>query len=216
MAGELLSVWNGSDGELLDRMLEFYPDSPPRAVLDCTYNTGRMWKGSKWADKVVGMDIDPSVQPHIVDDNRVMKFIGDASQDVAVYDPPHVPNQGRDRKKDFQERFGLTVKAGKEEGYSLRHTHGLVLKQVKRVLVPGGVLFAKIADYVHNHRYSWAVFDFVQAVKEVGMVPCDMIVKVRKGPIQDPRWVNRHHARRTHCSWVVVRNGSKCERGKCK
>ena len=30
----------------------------------------------------------------------------DESFDVVVYDPPHIPNHGLDRTKDFNRRFG--------------------------------------------------------------------------------------------------------------
>ena len=53
----LSSVWEGTDGELLERILEFYPSIDPEPILDATYNAGRFWKGSK--RKVWSMDIDP-------------------------------------------------------------------------------------------------------------------------------------------------------------
>jgi SAM-dependent methyltransferase len=209
---EFLSVWPGTDAALLDKMLTFYPNWPPLFILDCTYNAGRMWKGSRYAQTVVGMDINPAVKPHLVDDNRTMSSIRDEVCDVVVYDPPHVPNQGRDNKKDFVERFGLNVKAGKDEGWSLGHTHLPVLQQCKRVLKPKGLVLAKVCDYVHNHRYTWGLCDFIAAVKAAGMTPCDLIIKTRKGPIVDPKWKVRHHVRRCHVYWVVCRNGDCCER----
>jgi hypothetical protein len=38
-------------------------------------------------------------------------------------------------------------------------------------------VLAKIADLVHNHRYQWQQVDFINAVREVGMTPCDMMIK---------------------------------------
>ncbi len=40
------SVWERSDGELLEAMLSFYPTIKPEPILDATYNAGRFWKGS--------------------------------------------------------------------------------------------------------------------------------------------------------------------------
>src|SRR5438105_1386062 len=51
------SVWEGSDGELLELMFKFYGVIPPEPILDATYNAGRFWKSSK--REVVSMDIDP-------------------------------------------------------------------------------------------------------------------------------------------------------------
>ena len=205
----LPSVWHEGDAELLDRMLAFYPAESPRRILDATVNAGRFWRGSD--HKVVGLDIIHSHQPHVVGDNRLMPF-ADACFDAVVYDPPHVPNQGRDKSKDFNDRFGLTLKAGRDQGYNLSHLYPPFLAEAHRVLRQGGVLFCKIADYVHNHRFQWAHIDLIAAAKEVGFTPCDCIVKVRKGPIASPKWKNAHHARRHHCYWIVLRKSNKCEK----
>jgi len=41
------------------------------------------------------MDIDSRYRPNVVGDNRRMPFM-DECFDVVVYDPPHIPNQGKD------------------------------------------------------------------------------------------------------------------------
>ena len=92
----LSSVWERSDGELLDAMLAFYPAIDPHPILDATYNTGRIWRGSAWAERVVSMDIDPQHNPQIVADNREMQGVRSRHYGVVVYDPPHVGPQGRD------------------------------------------------------------------------------------------------------------------------
>jgi hypothetical protein len=51
------SVWEGTDGELLEAMFGFYPSIDPEPILDSTYNAGRFWRGSM--RRVVSMDIDP-------------------------------------------------------------------------------------------------------------------------------------------------------------
>jgi hypothetical protein len=79
------------------------------------------------------------------------------------------------------------------------------------VLRPEGVLFAKIADYVHIHRIQWAHVDFLAAAQAARFTPCDLIVKVRTGPINDPKWKRAHHARRQHAFWIVCRKSKKCE-----
>ncbi|MBI3822842.1 MAG: hypothetical protein HY289_09215, partial [Planctomycetes bacterium] len=88
-------------------MLEFYPAKKPKRILDATYNSGRFWKGS--TRKIISMDINPRFSPMIVADNQQMP-LADECMDVVVYDPPHVPNQGKDRSKDFSIRFGLIIK----------------------------------------------------------------------------------------------------------
>lgn len=204
----LASVWHGEDAELLERLLDFYPRKRPRRILDATVNGGRFWRGSK--RPVIGLDIDASHRPAIVADNAMMPFL-DSSFDVVVYDPPHIPNQGKDRSKDFNTRFGLVLRSSKENHYSFTHTFPPFVREAFRVLKPEGILLCKITDYVHHHRYQWAHIEFINAAQGVGLMPCDCIVKVRKGPIIDPKWKNAHHSRRQHCYWLVFRKSNKCE-----
>ena len=154
------SVWEGSDGELLEQILSFYPSIPPEPILDSTYNRGRFWKGS--SRRIVSMDIDPKFNPMIVGDNRKMEGIPDAAFGVVVYDPPHVGPQGRDKsRKKFDEDFGATVACGKEQGWKLSYLYPPFLQQAKRVLKPKGLLLAKITDMVNCHRSQWAHCDFM-------------------------------------------------------
>jgi len=204
----LPSVWFGDDALLLEKMLCFYPHKEPKDILDATINSGRFWRGSH--RKVIGMDIDSRFARDIHADNCNMPC-EDASFDVIVYDPPHIPNQGKDRSKDFNDRFGLTLKASADNGYNFTHTFRPFLGEAYRVLRKDGVLFCKIADYVHGHRFQWAHVELVNAAVEVGFTPCDCIVKIRKGPITDPKWKKAHHARRQHCYWIVLRKSKKCE-----
>jgi SAM-dependent methyltransferase len=189
-------------------MLRFYSRIPPERILDATVNTGRFWRGSKRS--VIGLDSDFAHRPRVVGDNRHLPFT-DASMDAVVYDPPHVPNQGKDRSKDFNSRFGLVLKSPATNGYNLSHLYPPFVQEAYRVLRPEGILFCKIADYVHGHRFQWAHIELTQAAAAVGFCPCDCIVKIRKGPIVSPRWKNAHHARRSHCYWLVFRKSSKCE-----
>lgn len=204
----LTSVWYGEDAELLEKMLAFYPRKAPKLILDATMNAGRFWQGSK--RKVIGMDIDQNHCPDIVGDNMRMPF-KNGCFDVVVYDPPHIPNQGKDKEKDFNTRFGLVLKSSVQQGYNLSHLYPPFVSQAYRVLKREGILLAKIADYVHGHRFQWAHVELINAAVAAGFTACDCIVKVRKGPITDPRWKKAHHARRHHCYWVVFRKSAKCE-----
>lgn len=205
------SVWEGSDGELLELMLGFYPSIPPEPILDSTYNRGRFWKAS--TRRVISMDIDPKFNPMIVGDNREMKGIPDAAYGVVVYDPPHVGPQGRDKsRKKFDEDFGATVECGKEQGWTLSYLYPPFLKQAKRVLKPRGLLLAKITDMVNSHRSQWAHCDFMRMAADAGFTVCDLIVKVRTGPMVSTKWKTAHHARKRHCFWIICRNGPSCER----
>lgn len=204
----LASVWFGDDAELIERLLNFYPRRVPAAILDATVNGGRFWRESKRA--VIGLDIEAQHHPTIVADNTAMPF-RDESFEAIVYDPPHIPNQGRDRSKDFNTRFGLVLRSSKENHYTFSHTFPGFTREAYRVLTGEGILLCKIADYVHHHRYQWAHIEFINAAREAGLTPCDCIVKIRKGPIIDPKWKRAHHSRRQHCYWLIFRKSGKCE-----
>jgi SAM-dependent methyltransferase len=204
----LPSIWDGDDAELLERLLSFYPHRRPKRILDATMNGGRFWRGS--TRPVIGMDIESRYRPAVVGDNAQMPFRAEAF-DVLVYDPPHIPNQGKDKQKDFHDRFGLGGKSSKEQGYTFTHTYPPFVKEALRVLKPEGILLCKITDYIHNHRYQWAHVEFVQAAKDAGFRACDCIIKIRKGPIIDPKWNVAHHTRRQHAYWLVFRKSDKCE-----
>lgn len=204
----LESVWEGADSELLEKLLEFYPRRAPKRILDATVNGGRFWRGSR--RPVIGLDVERAHKPTIVGDNTRMPFREQAF-DVVVYDPPHVPNQGKDKSKDFNTRFGLVLRSSKETHYSFSHTYPPFLREAYRVLKPEGILLCKISDYVHDHQYHWAHVDLVQAAQAAGFRPCDCIIKIRKGPIIDPKWKTAHHSRRRHCYWLVLRKSEDCE-----
>ena len=205
------SVWEGNDGDLLEAMLQFYPVIDPHPILDATYNAGRFWAGSH--RHVVSMDIDPKYEPAIVADNREMPGVEDDSFAVVVYDPPHVGPQGRDKScKRFDVDFGATIACGKEHDWTLSYLYPRFLAQANRVLKPGGLLFAKITDMVNNHRSRWPHVDFMCMAEQAGFVVCDLVVKVRNGPMQSSRWKTAHHARKRHCFWIICRNGTRCER----
>jgi SAM-dependent methyltransferase len=204
----LSSVWYGTDAELLEKMLTFYPRKAPKRILDATVNSGRFWEGS--VRPVVGLDIDPKHRPDVVADNRKMPF-KDHCFEVVIYDPPHIPNQGKDRRKDFNTRFGLVLKSPAANGYNFSHLYPPFLREAYRVLRPEGILLCKIADYIHGHRFQWAHVELMKTAIEVGFTACDCIVKIRQGPIVDPRWKTAHHARRHHCYWLVFRKSDKCE-----
>jgi hypothetical protein len=205
------SVWEGSDSELLERMFRFYPVIPVEPILDATYNSGRFWKGS--LRQVISMDIDPKYKPMIVGDNREMKGVPSAHFGVVVFDPPHVGPQGRDKsRKRFDVDFGATVECGKAQNWNLSYLYPPFLKQAKRVLKTDGLLLAKITDMVNNHRSKWPHVDFIRMAEEAGFTVCDLIVKIRKGPMVSNKWENAHHARKRHSFWIVCRNSQECER----
>jgi hypothetical protein len=203
------SVWIGKDSGLLDAMFDFYAPTALR-IIDVCCNARRMWKGATWGAKVVGYDRDPAVMPDVVCSWEAMPD-APGSVDVLVYDPPHMPTAG-----------GTPASIGSKRGWGLQHSvnadnisslHAPFLAEAKRVLKDDGLVFAKVKDYIHNHRYQWNLEMLNAEVRASGLVPCDLIIKRDPcgGNLKSGRWQKAHHAKNTHCFWLVIRKSSRCE-----
>jgi hypothetical protein len=203
------SVWIGKDAPLLDAMFDFYQPTAVR-VIDVCCNARRMWKGSKWGQRVAYYDADSGQKPDVVTEWSALPDAS-GSVDVLVYDPPHMPIASASAKSfdQYVENYGLGRSV---KGDNIAQMHAPFLAEAKRVLRYDGLIFAKIKDYVHNHRYQWNLEHFNAAVRAAGMTPCDLIIKRDPcgGNLKSGRWKKAHHARNSHCYWVVVRNG-RCE-----
>lgn len=203
------SIVNGRDYEVLRLMLGFY-GWPGAQVIDVTANTRKMWKGVDWPS-VTFSDIDPSVAPDIIADFRALP-VEDESFDIVVFDPPHLPAAAASPASDkrFVANYGLSF-APKADNVS--EYHAPFLSEAKRILRSDGLIFTKIKDYVHNHKYQWSLVDFITAVRaQEGLTACDLIIKrdPSGGGLKSGRWERAHHVRNCHCWWVIVRKG-RCE-----
>lgn len=207
----LSSVWDGNDADLIEKMLEFYSAIPPEPILDSTFNAGRFWAGS--TRTVESMDIKPVREVTYECDNQAMPGVPSDRFGCVVYDPPHVGANGRDKsKKGFDRDYGAHVVALKAEKYTLSFLYPKFLEQAYRVLKQEGLLLAKITDQVNNHRSRWAHVDFINMAEAAGFTVCDLIVKIRNGPMMSSKWINSHHARKRHCFWIVCRKSKGCEK----
>lgn len=212
MTERISSIIYGTDPVVLQAMLSFYiPEGGVAA--DVTCNARRMWQGVTWAGQVTYCDVNPDVKPDIVADFRALPFADD-SLDLLVFDPPHLPAASASKEAlrgvtGYRAEFGLDLAP---EGDNVASLFAPFLTEARRVLRPGGLVFAKLKDYVHNHRYQWMLCEFVAAVRAAGLTPCDLIVKQDPcgGNLKSGRWKKVHHARNAHCWFVVVRKG-RCE-----
>ncbi len=203
------SVIEGRDPDVLDALFGFY-HRPEGKIVDLTCNRRRMWQGLN-TQNVTFCDIDPMVEPDIVCDFRKTPF-KDGEVSVIVFDPPHLPSAaGTDKSlKHFVSNYGLDKSVA---GDNINSVFETFLLEAVRILVPDGLAFCKLADFVHNHKYQWTLVDFVSAIKAVPeLTATDLIIKRDPcaGNLKSGRWVKNHHARRAHCWWVIIRKG-KCE-----
>lgn len=205
------SVLYGTDSEVLPILISLHAKSEPN-ILDCTYNVGNIWKGTNY--KPLRMDIDSSFDLDVVGDFRNMPF-SDASFDIILFDPPHLPSSAAspNSSKIWEKRYGINNEGRK--GDNVSELFLPFLKEAKRVLADDGIVLCKISDLIHNHCYQWQHVDFINACRDVGLIPCDMMIKCdpKAGNLKSSKWKKVYHLRKAHCYWIVVRKGT-CERPK--
>jgi hypothetical protein len=204
------SLLLGKDYEALTILLPMHCRVSAPEILDVTYNKGTMWQGTDY--KPTRMDIDSSFEVDIVGDFTEIPFPS-ACFDVLVFDPPHLPIAAATEhsSKMWEKRYGITAEREKADHVGAYFLPFLL--EAKRVLRKDGIILAKIADLTHNHRYQWQHVTFINAVQEVGMTACDMLIKgdPNAGNLKSSKWKNTYHLRKAHCYWIVVRNSEKCE-----
>lgn len=218
MTGRILnkrpkSVLHGKDSEAIDTLIAVHCEVLDPKVLDCTYNKGKMWRGSAY--RPISMDITPEFSVDVLADFTSMPFALHAL-DVIVFDPPHLPVASKNSSCIWEEQYGLTADDPKllRSGDNVSLMFLPFLKEAQRVLKVGGIVLAKIADIVHNHRYQWQHVDLINAAMSLGMTPCDLMVKtsVSSGNLSSSKWKNVYHLRRSHSYWIVIRNAPYDER----
>lgn len=207
----------GTDPDALEILLQVH-GVPNADILDCTYNTGKMWRGIRQNYRITTLDIDPVYGTDYVGDFRCLSMIvGAAAFDVLIFDPPHLPMASASEHSSgiWREQYGLTD--GENTGRDGDNVSELFLPffhQASKVLRPDGVVLCKIVDLVHNHRYQWQHVDLILAARQASLTPCDLLVKIDPcgGNLKSSKWKHVHHLRRNHCFWIVLRNSLRCER----
>lgn len=208
------SVLFGNDSEAIDILIDIHCETLDPYILDCTYNKGVMWK--KTIKKPLATDINPLYKTDIIADFTTLPFKAD-SFDVIVFDPPHIPSDAasKNASKLWYDRYGITEdESGLRTGDNVNGQFYPFLIESQRVLRHGGLVLAKIADIIHNHKYQWQHVALINDAVALGMQPCDMLIKTTpsSGNMISGKWENVYHLRRSHSYWIVIRNASYDER----
>lgn len=207
------SVVNGRDRDVIPLLLDVHAVEEPR-IIDVTHNKGVMWKGLDYS--ITKSDISREMSPDcdFEADCRSLP-VDDESFDVIVFDPPHLPTAAASVNSSGiqREAYGLTETGDYREGDNINPLFLDFLTEARRVLSRDGVVLAKIADLVHNHRYQWQHVAFINAAEAAGMTACDVVIKCDPAAsnLKSSKWKNVNHLRRAHCYWIVVRRDGRCE-----
>ena len=209
-----LSIVMGRDKDVIPQLLATHAVENPR-IVDVTFNRGVMWKGTGITPVRVDVSREMSPDADHIADCRDLPF-GDNSFDVVAFDPPHLPNASGSIGSSGIERaqYGLTGVNDFGNGDNIHPLFAPFLVEARRVLSPDGIVVAKLADLVHNHRYQWQHVAFINAATSLGMTVCDVVIKADPAAanLKSSKWDRVYHFRRAHCYWLVVRPGTRCER----
>ena len=197
-----------SDAPILKSLIKIHaPSADMLKILDCTYNRGQMWKGFN-IDRdysLTTMDIDPRHNTDYVCDFMEMPGVPSKAFDVLVFDPPHLPGKSKGSSCVYSDVYGVI---GPTKGREKNNISGMFkpfLKQAKRVLRPDGIILVKICDLVQGRKYQWQHVELINTARDMGLIPCDLAVKVGSGSIMSSKWKNPYHLRKNHSYWIVIR-----------
>jgi hypothetical protein len=191
----------GSDHDALEALFSVHvlPRFPHPRILDVTYGRGVIWRGLPW--RPYRFDLNPDLDLDQVGDFRqIERCFAPGTWDVIPFDPPHAADVGN----------GLLARYGRgahgTRGPNVNALFEPFLAGAHSVLVPGGLVLAKIADGVHQQHYQAQHVALITTAQRCGfeLLEIAIVNHAGKRPI-DPKWRQVLHLRNSHTYWLVLR-----------
>lgn len=177
-------------------------------ILDPTYGGGKWWK--TWKPSGVGDLVRHDLK---LDGTDFRNLPYKARQfDAIAYDPPYVSVGGRATTtiREMYEAYGLAGAPTSPELLQALINDGL--REMRRVLKPGGYCLVKCQDYVSSGRLWSGTFHTEQHARKLGFEVVEKFIHVKKsgGPQpkrtrKDGKAVRQHHARHNASMMIVLR-----------
>lgn len=174
---------------------------PTDLVLDVTYGNGMFWTHYR-PHRLVTHDLALDG----IDFRQLPE--ADATVDVVIFDPPYIPQGGRETstlREDslitagsnggFLDRYGLRY--GPKSVRELQQLVAEGMKEANRVLKPTGRLFVKCMDYISGGQYRTGRHHVVTTALDLGLTQVDEFIH-HSGLGPQPVRAVQEHSRRAH------------------
>jgi len=195
---EISSVFD-KESELLKGVIGLHFDNKVEA--DFTYSKGAMWKNFKGKEPTKKFDLTPQTKDTIKADISKHIPAEENSIESGVFDPPFLIKPEGLKKGMMVERFTSFPNIN-----SLWKFYKGSLKEIKRVLKPGGKLLVKIQDVLPTHQNYFSAAEMYNMAVAEGFVPVDraILYSRRRMPLA-PIIKTQKHFRKSHVDYWVFK-----------
>ncbi len=197
-----------SDAQVLNQLIGLHYYHEP-ITLDATWGRGAIWRGCPY-QPTTRFDQRPMPGVDVVGEWRDLpRLFAPSSFQLVVWDPPHQTDGGERAftKGTWSDAYGTSLIRGFD---NISHLYPEFLDSARQILVPGGMLLAKVADMVHQGQQQLQAVDLVVAARAVGWTVCEMVPKMRQPTPNDPRWRRQLHIRKAWSYWICAHPGPRC------
>lgn len=205
LAARPRAVEPGTDQDCI-RDLRTLHVPPIERCLDATWGKGNVWRGLPWYPDE-RLDIRPLPGITLQGDFRSMPDDWTKRFGWLLFDPPHDTERGKN--STYRERF-VGDSPDFQHAANIEHMFAPFLSEAYRVLVPRGIILAKIMDNTHRGRMQWMVKAFLNAVEaQPGLRACDRKILINTGAADQDNYEGEiRHTRTDYVYWICVRKGA--------
>ncbi len=173
-------------------------------VVDMTYGRGMFWTKYR-PEHLIEHDL---YRGDGVDFRDLPE--ADGSVDVAVFDPPYLPNESAEKTTvpDFRDRYGIVLTSeqrGPRKVQDVADLYTAGIGEAHRVLKPRGRLLVKTMDFVNGGKYHAMRQHVVATATELGMAQVDEFVHHSGLGVSNLAGTTQRTSRRTHSFLCVFK-----------
>jgi hypothetical protein len=188
-----------SQAEILQNIVDLHTGS---IQADVTFGSGCFYKGDAHFKGLPRpefcFDIAPRV-PGVVEADVCHLPLENGSIRSVIFDPPFMARTGPGAT--LKARFGELVGTIKD----LWNFYFMAMKEVHRVLIPGGWLIFKCQDGVLSGVNNFTHAQIYIMAKNLGFVPMDLFILLARHRMNHPKHTRQLHARKFHSYFWVFK-----------